>query len=184
MDIIDSLLFTTTLIDHYGRMPNFIGHENIVFQAPGLGDLAKRYQMIPSRHMREAAGALRANGLLMLYPGSGSEAARRSYRDEPYRLKWENRLGFLQLALRGNAELVFVAAVGIDEMYYQSSLEFPHWLLRLASAERYQGSRLQFGMLAPHLFPTLLAFPVQLTHVVSKHLGPAPDVMSACPMMR
>lgn len=170
MDVIDPLLFTMTVINRYGRLPSFIGHENMVFDMPGLGDLAKRYQMVPSRQMSAAAAALRANRLLMLYPGSGSEAARRSYRDEPYRLKWENRLGFLQLALRGDAELIFAAAVGIDEMYYQSSLEIPHWLLRLASAERYQGSRLQFGTFGPHLFPTMLSFPVQITHVISKPL--------------
>ena len=55
-------------------------------------------------------------------------------------------------------------------MYYQSSLEIPLSLLRLFSAERYQGSRMQFGTLGPHLLPTLLSFPVQITHVVSKPL--------------
>lgn len=170
LDVLDPLLFTAALIGRYGRMPHFIGHENLIFRLPGLGGLARRYQMIPSRHMRDAAAALRSTGLLMLYPGSGSEAARRNYRDEPYRLKWEKRLGFLRLALRDDAEIVFVAAVGIDEMYYQSSLEIPLWLLRLFSAERYQGSRMQFGVLGPHLLPTLVPFPVQITHSVSKPL--------------
>jgi 1-acyl-sn-glycerol-3-phosphate acyltransferase len=170
LDVLDPLLFTAVLIDRYGRIPHFIGHENLVFRLPGLGELAKRYQMIPSRHMRAAAAALRASGLLMLYPGSGSEAARRSYREEPYRLLWEKRFGFLRLALRDDAEIVFVAAVGIDEMYYQSSLKIPAWLLRLFSAERYEGSRMQFGVLGPHFVPTLLPFPVQITHVVSKPL--------------
>jgi 1-acyl-sn-glycerol-3-phosphate acyltransferase len=170
LDVLDPLLFTATLIDRYGRVPHFIGHENLIFRLPGLGELAKRYQMIPSRHMREAAAVLRASGLLMLYPGSGSEAARRSYRDEPYRLKWEKRFGFLRLALRYDAEILFVAAVGIDEMYYQSSLEIPRWLLRLFSAERYQGSRLQWGVLGPHVVPTLLPFPVRITHVISNPL--------------
>jgi len=168
LDIVDPLLFTTALIDRCGCMPYFIGHENLVFKAPGLGDLAKRFHMVPSRCMEDAAQALQHGGLLMLYPGSGSEAARRSYRDEPYRLKWDDRLGFLQLALRCDAELIFVAAVGIDELYYQSALEIPHWLLRLNSAERYIGSRLQFGTLGPHLLPTLGTLPVQITHVVSK----------------
>jgi 1-acyl-sn-glycerol-3-phosphate acyltransferase len=171
LDVLDPLLFTAALIDRYGRVPHFIGHENLVFRLPGLGELARRYQMIPSRHMRETAAALRTTGLLMLYPGSGSEAARRSYRDEPYRLKWEKRLGFLQLALRYDAEILFVAAVGVDEMYYQSSLRTPTWLLRLLSAERYEGSRMQFGVLGPHLVPTLLPFPVQITHVVSRPLA-------------
>jgi hypothetical protein len=171
LDVLDPLLFTAAVIDRYGRLPHFVGHENIIFRLPGLGELARRYQMIPSRHMRETAAALRKTGLLMLYPGSGSEAARRSYRDEPYRLKWERRLGFLELALRYDAEILFVAAVGIDEMYYQSSLRIPEWLLRLFSAERYEGSRMQFGLLGPHFVPTLLPFPVQITHVVSKPLA-------------
>jgi hypothetical protein len=170
MDILDPLLFTTALIDRYGRIPRFIGHENMVFRFPGLGSIANQYRMIPSRQKREAMAALRASGLLMLYPGSGSEAALRSYRDEPYRLKWEKRFGFLELALRGDAELVFVSGVGIDEMYYQSSLEIPLLFLRLFSAERYRGSRMQFGTLGPRLIPTLTSLPVQITHVVSKPL--------------
>lgn len=170
LDVLDPLLFTAALIDRYGRLPHFIGHENLIFRFPGLGELARRYGMIPSRRMRETAAVLRTTGLLMLYPGSGSEAARRSYRDQPYRLVWEKRLGFLQLALRYDAEVLFVAAVGIDEMYYQSSLRIPTWLLRLFSAERYEGSRMQFGVLGPHLAPTVLPFPVQITHVVSKPL--------------
>jgi len=66
--------------------------------------------------------------------------------------------------------VLFVAAVGIDEMYYQSSQPIPGWLLRRFSAERYEGSRLQFGLLGPHLLPTLLPFPVRITHIVSKPL--------------
>ena len=167
LDVTDALLFTAALLERFGRIPCFIGHENFIFGLPGLRELATQYGMIPSRHMQEAGDALRRDGLLMLYPGSGSEAARRNYRSEPYRLKWENRFGFLRLALRYDAEIVFVAAVGIDEMYYQSRFEIPPWLLRRLSAERYRGSHLQFGLLGPHLLPTLLPLPVQITHVVS-----------------
>ncbi len=106
----------------------------------------------------------------MLYPGSGSEAARRSFHEEPYRLAWEGRLGFLRLALRFDAEVLFVAAIGIDEMYYQSRLPIPQLLLRLTGSERYAGSRLQLGLLGPHLLPGFLPLPVKITHVVSKPL--------------
>jgi hypothetical protein len=170
LDITDALLFTATLLERYRRIPRFVGHENLIFGLPGLRSLATRYGMVPSRHMKEAAGALRENGLLMLYPGSGSEAARRSYWEEPYRLKWENRFGFLRLALRHEAEVLFVAAVGIDEMYYQSRMAIPPWLLRRFNAERYQGSRFQLGLIGPHLLPTLWPLPVQITHVVSRPL--------------
>jgi hypothetical protein len=39
----------------------------------------------------------------------------RSYRDEPYALKWQRRTGFLRVALEANADVVFVAAVGCNE---------------------------------------------------------------------
>lgn len=170
LDVLDPLLFTAAMLDRYGRVPHFIGHENLIFGMPGLGQLARRYGMIPSRRMEETEQALAQDGLLMLYPGSGSEAARRIYRDEPYRLAWANRAGFLRLALRHDAEVVFVAAVGIDEMYYQSRLVMPERLLRLLGAARYAGARMQFGLLGPHLIPGLVPLPVKITHVVSEPL--------------
>jgi hypothetical protein len=170
LDILDPLLFVSELLRQYGCVPCFIGHENLVFRFPGLRQIALRYGMIPSRHMRETERALRRDGLLMLYPGSGSEAVRRIYRDEPYRLKWEGRYGFLRLALKHDAEIVFVAALGIDEMYYQSSLQIPSALLRSFSSERYRGARFQFGLLGPHLLPGFFPLPVQITHSVSPPL--------------
>jgi len=170
LDILDPLLFVSQLLRQYGCVPCFIGHENLIFRFPGLRQIALRYGMIPSRHMRETERALRRDGLLMLYPGSGSEAMRRVYRDEPYRLKWEGRYGFLRLALKHDAEIVFVAALGIDEMYYQSSFEIPSTMLRLFSSERYKGARFQFGLFGPHLFPALFPLPVQIIHAVSSPL--------------
>ena len=167
LDMLDPLLFVSVLLEKCGCVPCFIGHENLVFGLPGLREVAMRHGMIPSRRMTEAAAALRRDGLLMLYPGSGSEAARRVYRDEPYRLKWSKRMGFLRLALENDAALVFVAAVGIDEMYYQSSVEIPDVVLRLTGSQRYKGARFQFGLLGPHLLPALFPLPVQITHVLS-----------------
>lgn len=170
LDMLDPLMLVSVLLEECGCVPCFIGHENLVFGFPGLREIALRHGMIPSRRMEEAAAALRRDGMLMLYPGSGSEAARRVYRDEPYRLKWSKRMGFLRLALENEAELVFVAAVGIDEMYYQSSLEMPAPLLTLTKSQRYKGARVQFGLFGPHLLPALFPLPVQITHVLSEPL--------------
>jgi len=167
LDMLDPLLFVSVLLEKCGCVPCFVGHENLVFGLPGLREVALRHGMIPSRHMAETAAALQRDGMLMLYPGSGSEAARRIYSDEPYRLKWKGRSGFLRLALEHDAELLFVAAVGIDEMYFQSRLEIPSTVLRWLSSERYRGSRLQFGPFGPHLLPAMFPFPVKITHVIS-----------------
>ena len=109
----------------------------------------------------------------MLYPGANREAAMRSYRDEPYRLKWNDRFGFLRLALETDADIVFVAALGSDELYYQSKLPTPRALLRFANAgddERYRGARLTFGLLGAHLIPGVMPLPVRITHFVSRPL--------------
>jgi 1-acyl-sn-glycerol-3-phosphate acyltransferase len=86
LDIIDPLLFTTALIDRCGCMPYFIGHENMVFNAPGLGDLAKRFHMVPSRQMEDAVQALQNGGMLMLYPACTSRCSKRwsSHRHESF----------------------------------------------------------------------------------------------------
>ena len=173
LDIVDPLLFLAAVHDRYGRVPRFIGHENGWFRVPVLRAIAARYGVIPSRQPEQAAAALTRDRFLMLYPGSNTEALMRSYRDEPYRLKWDNRLGFLRLALACEAEIVFVAAVGSEETYYQSRLPTPEVLIRLINAgdaSRYRGAPLTFGLLGPHLLPGIFPFPVRITHVVSRPL--------------
>jgi len=149
-------------------------------EAARLADLKRRLSMYRLRAKVEiaerpelAVAALRRDGFLMLYPGSVREAGMRSYRDEPYRLKWEGRSGFLRLALDAEADVVFVAALGNDEAYYQSALPMPGVLTRLVNAgdaDRYPGMRLAFGLLGPHLVPGLFPLPVRLTHVIAKPL--------------
>ncbi len=173
LDVTDALLFTAAVVNTYGRAPHFIGHENVIFQVPGLRELARSWGAIPSRHMAEAGDALGKDGLLMLFPGSGTEAALRRYREEPYRLKWQDRLGFLRLALDHDADIVFVAAVGVEEMYYQSMLRAPDWMMALfnaGDAARYHGTPISFGLLGPHLLPTVFPLPVRIVHDLSPPL--------------
>jgi hypothetical protein len=173
LDLADPLLFVAALVRRYRSAPHFIGHENIIFHVPGLRELATGWGVIPSRHMAEASAALERDRLLMLFPGAATEAAMRRFADEPYRLKWEGRKGFLQLALAHDAEVLFVAAVGSEEMYYQSHVPTPDWVLALFNAgdpRRYHGAPLTFGLLGPHLLPATFPLPVQLTHEVSPPL--------------
>lgn len=173
LDVVDPLLLLAEVYRRTGRVPNFIGHENGWFRVPVLRDIAERFHVIPSRRPAETAAALRRNGFLMLYPGANREAALRSYRAEPYRLKWEGRTGYLRLALETGASILFVAALGSDEAYYQSQLPTPRALLRIANAGddvRYRGARLSFGALGAHVIPGLLPFPVRITHLPSNPL--------------
>jgi 1-acyl-sn-glycerol-3-phosphate acyltransferase len=173
LDIVDPLLLLATILRKLQRVPRFIGHQNGWFNVPVLREISARFQIVPSNRPEEAAAALRRDGFMMLYPGAVREAGMRSYRDEPYRLKWEGRTGFLRLALETDAEIVFVAALGNDEAYYQSVLPTPETLIRLVNggdSARYRTMRLRFGLLGLHLVPGLLPFPVRLTHVIAKPL--------------
>jgi 1-acyl-sn-glycerol-3-phosphate acyltransferase len=173
LDIVDPLLLLASVYRELHRVPRFIGHENGWFRIPVLRDISARFQIIPSRRPEEALAALRRDGFLMLYPGGVREAGMRRYRDEPYRLKWEGRTGFLRLALDADADIVFVAALGSEEAYYQSAIPMPDMLLRLLNGgdgARYGGMPFRFGAFGLHLVPGLFPVPVRLTHVISRPL--------------
>jgi hypothetical protein len=173
LDIVDPLLLLATILDKLHRVPRFVGHENGWFRVPVLRAVSARFKIIPSRRHEEAVEALRTDGFLMLYPGAIREAGMRRYRDEPYRLKWEGRSGFLRLALEADADIVFVAALGSDEAYYQSALSTPEALIRLVNGgdgARYRGMPLSLGLAGVHLVPGLFPLPVRLTHVIARPL--------------
>jgi hypothetical protein len=170
MDVVDPLMLRTAVHAATGRLLPFIAHELGFFRLPGLRSFMTAAAVIPSRDPDLAERALCANGMLALYPGAGSEASLRLYRREPYQLKWYGRLGFVELALRANAVILFVAGIGIDEMYYQTDLRVPRAIFRLLRGtylEEYRGIRLQLGAAGIHLLPGIWPLPVRVTHVIS-----------------
>lgn len=178
MDLVDPLMLTVAIYRATGRVLRFIAHGNLVFSMPVLRSLAPTWGLIPNRDV-ELAHAAVAGGALMLYPGSGTEAVLRSYRREPYRLKWDGKHGFVELAARHRATLLFVAAIGIDEMYYQTDVPMPATLVSYANggdADYYRGARLQLGAAGPHLLPAFLPLPVRVSHAISPPLALPPDL--------
>ena len=173
LDLVDPLMLTVAIYRETGRVLRFIAHGNLVFGTPILRSLAPTWGLIPNRRA-DLADAAVAGGALMLYPGSGTEAVLRSYRREPYRLKWDGKHGFVELAARHRATLLFVAAVGIDEIYYQTDVPMPASWLRYANGgddEYYRGARLQLGVAGPHILPAVWPLPVQVSHVISPPLA-------------
>jgi 1-acyl-sn-glycerol-3-phosphate acyltransferase len=173
MDIVDPLLLAAAVFRSTGRVLRFVAHERVFFDVPVLRTLARSWGFVPNGRLHQAEAALQADRSLVVYPGGISEALLRSYAEEPYRLKWDGRLGFVAVALRQRATVLFVAGVGIDELYYQMRLPIPAPLLRysMGSALHCQGARLGLGALGPHLFPGFAPFPVRVTHVISPPLA-------------
>lgn len=179
LDLVDPLMLTVGIYGETGCLLRFIAHGNLFFTIPGLRTLAPVWGLIPNRHLELADAALRDEGALMLYPGSGTEAILRSYRREPYCLKWDGKHGFVQLAARHRATILFVAGIGIDEMYYQTDLPMPASAIRYANAGDagyYQGARMQIGAAGLHVLPGVLPLPVRITHVISPPLTLDPDL--------
>jgi hypothetical protein len=173
MDLLDPLMLRAAVHRDTGRLVRFIGHELIFFRLPGIRSFAADAGMIPSQRLDLALRVLHEDGVLMLYPGAGSEAALRFRRREPYRLKWYERLGFVELALRSQATLLFVAAVGIDEMFYQTDIRVPSALFGVVDGtylESYRGLRFELGSAGLHLIPGVFPLPVKVTHEISKPL--------------
>jgi 1-acyl-sn-glycerol-3-phosphate acyltransferase len=174
LDIADPLMLTVAVYRRLGHLLRFIGHGNLFFTLPILRSLAADWGLIPNRHMEMAERALTEDRALMLYPGSGTEAILRSYRREPYRLKWYGKLGFVELAARHDATILFVAGLGLDEMYYQTDFPAPAALVRFGNAgddAYYRGTRLQIGAAGLHLLPGVVPWPVRVTHVISPPLA-------------
>jgi hypothetical protein len=173
MDLVDPLMLRAAIYHETRRLVRFIGHELMFFRLPGFRSFAAGAGVIPSQNLDLALRVLREDGVLMLYPGAGSEAALRFRRREPYRLKWYERVGFVELALRSRATLLFVAAVGIDEMFYQTDVRVPSGLFRLVDGtylESYRGLRFELGSAGLHLIPGVFPLPVKVTHEISKPL--------------
>jgi hypothetical protein len=173
MDLLDPLMLRAAIHRETGRLVRFIGHELIFFRLPGVRSFVTDAGAIPSQNVDLALRVLREHGVLMLYPGAGSEAALRLRRREPYRLKWYERLGFVELALRSQATILFVAAIGIDEMFYQTDLPIPSGLFNLVNGtylESYRGARFELGSAGLHLIPGVFPLPVKVTHEISKPL--------------
>ncbi len=179
LDIVDPLMLTVALYRELGHVQRFIGHGNLFFTIPVVRTLAREWGIIPNRHMELAETALRETGALMLYPGSGTEAILRSYRREPYQLKWYGKLGFVEMAARHRATLLFVAGIGIDELYYQTDVPTPAALLRFGNGgddAYYRGARMQLGATGLHLVPGITPLPVRVTHVISPPLALPADL--------
>jgi hypothetical protein len=173
MDLVDPLMLRAAIYRDTRRLVRFIGHELMFFRLPGVRSFAAEAGVIPSQRLDLALRVLRDEGVLMLYPGAGSEAALRFRRREPYRLKWYERLGFVELALRSQATLLFVAAIGIDEMFYQTDIRVPSALFDLVDGtylESYRGLRFELGSAGIHLIPGVFPLPVKVTHEISRPL--------------
>jgi len=155
----DGFLFGREVIRHLKRVPRGLGDKRI-FQTPGLADFAHRIGLVEAspdagRHL------LDAGEIVGVAPGGMREALRP--REARYEVRWDERKGFVRLALRAGVPIVLGACPAADDLYDVHGSALTDWVYE------------QFHMPLPFvrgLGPSLWPRPVKLTHHVAPPIVP------------
>jgi 1-acyl-sn-glycerol-3-phosphate acyltransferase len=108
----DTTVFTLAFSAYFGVERRFhqLAH-NLVLSMPGLGFLRK-YGTVAASH-DNARKALRSDAAVLVYPGGDREVHRPSWQGG--RIDFDNRKGYVRLALDENVPIVGVVAIGGQE---------------------------------------------------------------------
>ncbi len=88
--------------------------DRVHFHIPVWRELASKFGM--TEGSRETCSKLMENKqYIMVFPGGAREALKN--KGEAYKLKWENREGFVKMAIKNQCTIVPFSAVGAEECY-------------------------------------------------------------------
>ncbi|MEL6187383.1 MAG: lysophospholipid acyltransferase family protein [Myxococcota bacterium] len=157
----DGLLLAMAVWHQRGRMVAGLAHDRL-FEVPGFARLAERLDV--RRASPEAGRELLAQGhVVMVAPGGMWEALRPS--TERYQVRWDNRKGFVRLALEAQVPLVLAACPRADDLFDVESHPLTEWV--------YDTFRLPLPMVKGRRgWP--IPRPVSLVHHLSAPLHPPP----------
>lgn len=139
--------------------------DRLFFRIPYLKWIPEAFGGIEGRP-QEAEELLKHEELLVVAPGGMHEMVRPS--TERYQLKWDNRQGFIRLAITTGTPIILAVCPRADDLYqvYRTTitdLAYRHLRIPL--------------VLARGLGPTFLARPIKLTHMVrTPILPPSPSL--------
>ena len=180
--IADTFAFAFAFYTYFGADRRFhqLAHD-LVFSVPGLATLRK-YGTIPASH-QNAERALRAGAALLVYPGGDRESFRPSWDSDE--IQFEDRSGFIRLALANEVPIVPVVAIGGQEtaLFLTRGRRLAR-LLQLDRLLRLEVLPIQlgppFGVTVLDL-PGRIPLPSQITiqvlpEVRVEQFGPQPDV--------
>jgi 1-acyl-sn-glycerol-3-phosphate acyltransferase len=110
----ESLFFFEALYRQTGRLPVGLA-DRWFFRVPLLRDVLVRIGGTYG-HRLNARAHLLAGDLVVCYPGGAREAFKTDDR-ERYRLRWEQSVGFVRVAMECGVPLVPFAAAGVDDTF-------------------------------------------------------------------
>ena len=95
-----------------GMMPRLLTDGNMIM-TPLEDTLIKLGQVLA--HPKVCSALMEAGQSIMVFPGGALEGAKK--RGEQYKLMWENRLGFVRMAIQHGFSITPFATIGPDEMW-------------------------------------------------------------------
>jgi 1-acyl-sn-glycerol-3-phosphate acyltransferase len=105
-------ILPTIIREHTGKMPRLLTDSDLML-SPLEDKLMELGMVLANRKV--CAALMDAGESILVFPGGSREGAKR--RGEQYKLFWENRTGFVSMAIEHGFTITPVANIGPDEMW-------------------------------------------------------------------
>ncbi len=116
---LDALIFPSALGEKIGR-PVYGLADKAWFRVPAVRDWFAAMGGVTGTR-ENATNLLRAGNLVLVYPGGANEVLKPAH--EAYTLSWDDRTGFVRVAMEADVPIFPVAGIGVEELYYN----LPGW---------------------------------------------------------
>lgn len=107
-------IFQYKVYKHTGIYPRGFA-DNLFFKIPAIGKISAKSGAIPGSHGVGEFLLKEKKDIVMVAPGGMRESLRPA--DEKYQIKWDNRKGFVRLALKTNCPIILAACPKADDLY-------------------------------------------------------------------
>jgi 1-acyl-sn-glycerol-3-phosphate acyltransferase len=168
VNFIDPLLLIHSLYDRFKVAPSPIGYSSFLLENPIMRGFADKYDIISHKDFRKISTTLKNKKSILAYPGGYEEGVLRNFTEEPYKLKWREKIGLIKIIVNHNIPIVFVAKIGADELVTQSNA------VKMPSI-----SRKIFGMVdeifeeALQMWTVAIHPPIKVTHIITDPIYPS-----------
>jgi hypothetical protein len=143
--------------------------DNLFFKIPLIGKISGKSGAVPGRHKVGEFLLKEKKDIVLVAPGGMRESLRPA--NEKYQIKWDNRKGFVRLALKTNCPIILAACPRADDLYEVSESKLTKFI--------YNKLKFPFPVVKNKSKKGLGIMPnkIKLVHYVSgPYLPPAIDV--------
>lgn len=155
----DIALLMAAIYEYVNRVPRSL-IDRLFYKIPGLGPIMESFGSAEGNH-GNAVKLLEAGELLVLAPGGMRESLRPS--TERYKVIWDNRKGFIRLAIETSTPIILAACPSADDLYDVFPSHVTAWAYKTLKVPLFFAKGLGYSPLPK---------PARLTHYLSEPIVP------------